>query len=189
MTADEIIKALGGEGTRAVCPSCQQERKHAEENSSLSIETSPSGRVLVHCFWGCSQKEVLDALRVRGLWGPPSRASILRQKDIDNQLEIAKIVRWAHNIVAMAEFETLIGNETTDPYDRADLQKAQGIVAAYPDWRSVEHLRDSPSQVIPHYFLNDLVAAEAARDGVELYEDSEQYGIRATDKPGITSAW
>mgnify|MGYP001563461120 CR=1 FL=1 len=168
MTADEIVKGLGGEGSRAVCPSCQS-RAHAEDNPSLSIETSPSGKVLLHCFWGCPQKDVLAALCARGLWGASrSQKGINSQREIANQRELARIVRWASSIVAMAEFETALGNSVTDPHDKAALQKAQGIVAAYPDWRGVDSLRDLDNQVIPFYFLDELVEAEAAREGGEL---------------------
>ena len=196
-TADEIVKALGGDGTRATCPACE-DREHAESNSSLSVETSPSGRVLIHCFYGCSQEAILKALRDRGLSGSPGFSA----KERNKQLELAKLIRWAHSIVAMAEFEVSRGNEIINPYDRADIQRAQRIVAVYPDVKpylevggstALYILRDSgtssPQQTLLHYFLEELVAAEALRDGVELYEDAEQYGIRATDKPGIVSAW
>jgi len=192
MTADEIIKALGGKGTRAVCPACERERENADSRPTLSVETSASGKVLLHCFYGCPQEDVIAALRDRGLWGGSGHSARERKK----KLELAKLIRRAHSIIAMAEFETAWGNEITDPYDRADIQKAQRIVAVYPDVKPFLEVpgfipRDggfsSLQQTLPHYFLDDLVAAEAARDGVELYEDSEQYGIRAT--AGITSAW
>ncbi|MGH7691912.1 MAG: DUF7146 domain-containing protein [Candidatus Dormibacteria bacterium] len=41
---------------------------HPDEHPSLSV-ADRSGQTVVHCFTGCSQVAVLDALRSRGLWG------------------------------------------------------------------------------------------------------------------------
>src|SRR5689334_3156139 len=48
-------------GWTARCPA------HDDRTPSLSIGWR-DGRVLLHCFGGCTQAEVLDALRRRGLW-------------------------------------------------------------------------------------------------------------------------
>ena len=65
-TAASIAHALGarriGSGWSARCP-C-----HCDRSPSLSIGLSREGAVLVHCFSGCSQARVIDALRARGLW-------------------------------------------------------------------------------------------------------------------------
>lgn len=45
----------------ACCPA------HDDRTPSLSI-TEAEDKILVHCFSGCSQDEVLDALRGQGLW-------------------------------------------------------------------------------------------------------------------------
>jgi hypothetical protein len=45
----------------ACCPA------HDDNSPSLSI-TEASDKILVHCFSGCSQEEVLDALKARGMW-------------------------------------------------------------------------------------------------------------------------
>lgn len=60
-----LIEGLGGRrvstGWAARCPA------HDDRNPSLSIGVR-EGRVLVHCFSGCDQAAVIDALRRRGLW-------------------------------------------------------------------------------------------------------------------------
>jgi hypothetical protein len=72
-SAEEIATALACER-----PGCACRRKagngwvthcpaHDDENPSLSVADAV-GKVLVHCFAGCSQGAVLDALRGRGLW-------------------------------------------------------------------------------------------------------------------------
>lgn len=45
----------------ACCPA------HDDKNPSLAI-TDTDGTTLVYCFAGCSQAEVIAALRARGLW-------------------------------------------------------------------------------------------------------------------------
>lgn len=46
---------------KACCPS------HSDNNPSLSI-SQKADKVLVHCWSGCSQAEVIDALRSMHLW-------------------------------------------------------------------------------------------------------------------------
>ena len=65
MRAEEIARALrgrrSGRGYVARCP------EHDDRLPSLTI-TERDGRVLVHCHAGCSQVDVIGALRARGLW-------------------------------------------------------------------------------------------------------------------------
>ena len=46
----------------ALCPA------HKEKTPSLSIREGKDGKPLVHCFGGCPQDYVIDALRKRGAW-------------------------------------------------------------------------------------------------------------------------
>jgi hypothetical protein len=66
MNAEKLASALGGRRTEkgwiAHCPA------HDDQTPSLSIKYSDSGKVLVHCHAGCSNLEVIDSLRQRGLW-------------------------------------------------------------------------------------------------------------------------
>jgi len=41
---------------------------HRDTNPSLSVTGSEEGKLLVHCFGGCSQGAVIDALREKSLW-------------------------------------------------------------------------------------------------------------------------
>lgn len=61
-----IALALGGvwRSRRAMCR-CPA---HDDKTPSLSVSETRDGRPLVHCFTGCKQSEVIDALRARGLW-------------------------------------------------------------------------------------------------------------------------
>src|SRR6478672_8421273 len=70
MHADELAQALkgrrAGRGWKAPCPA------HADANPSLSINVGHDGMVLFRCHAGCSQDQVIDALRERGLWNTGS---------------------------------------------------------------------------------------------------------------------
>ena len=74
MTVDAIARELGGKkiGSRwmAPCPA------HDDNNPSLSISEC-GGKLLVHCFTGCPQRTVIDALRARGLWEEKRASSSL----------------------------------------------------------------------------------------------------------------
>ncbi|MGO9111118.1 MAG: hypothetical protein ACLP9L_17990 [Thermoguttaceae bacterium] len=65
MTADFIARGLearrSGSGWMAKCPA------HDDHNPSLAI-TDVDGKVLLHCHAGCSQEDVIEALRGLGLW-------------------------------------------------------------------------------------------------------------------------
>lgn len=65
MTAESIAHYLGGRrsgrGWVAKCPA------HQDRSPSLSIKET-DGKLLVHCFGGCTQSAVIHELRVRGLW-------------------------------------------------------------------------------------------------------------------------
>ena len=64
----ERFKKLGVNRYVACCPA------HEDRNPSLSI-TQGKDRLLVHCFAGCTQAEVIDALIVLGLWHKKSNKS------------------------------------------------------------------------------------------------------------------
>ncbi len=65
MTAESIARELhgrrSGAGWVCRCPA------HEDRSPSLSIR-EVDGKVLVHCFTGCPQENVIEALRSRGLW-------------------------------------------------------------------------------------------------------------------------
>jgi len=67
MNADSIIKALDGRRSgsawMAKCPA------HEDNNPSLSIREA-DGKVLLHCHAGCTQSDVICALKALGLWQP-----------------------------------------------------------------------------------------------------------------------
>jgi putative DNA primase/helicase len=66
-----IARALGGTrqgaGWTARCPA------HDDRAPSLSVSAADNGKILVHCHAGCEQRQVVAALKARGLWAEPPR--------------------------------------------------------------------------------------------------------------------
>lgn len=64
--ADHLVRALKakrvGSAWMACCPA------HRDRTPSLSITTGRDGKVLVHCFAGCAQDDVIAQLKQDGLW-------------------------------------------------------------------------------------------------------------------------
>jgi hypothetical protein len=74
MTAETVAKALGGRKVGAAwmarCPA------HDDRAPSLSIADARDGKVLVRCHAGCDQRDVIAALRARGIWDANERPPI-----------------------------------------------------------------------------------------------------------------
>jgi putative DNA primase/helicase len=85
MTAAALARALGGRpsgsGWEACCPA------HEDRTPSLSIGDAPDGKVLVRCHAGCSQEEVIAALKQLGLWQRKSKGAARRRGRIVAQYD------------------------------------------------------------------------------------------------------
>ena len=57
----EGVRSTGQDKWIARCPA------HNDQNPSLSIDKK-DGKLLFYCHAGCSQDEVIDALKAKGLW-------------------------------------------------------------------------------------------------------------------------
>ena len=78
---DKVSKV--GSGWKACCPA------HDDHKPSLSLRESRRGRILVRCRSGCSQDEVIGALRAMGLWGTPGDRTMrpVVRRDVSPDLE------------------------------------------------------------------------------------------------------
>jgi DNA primase len=65
MSAEAIATALGGRKAGAAWMACCP--AHQDRDPSLAITDSRDGKVLVRCHAGCDQRDVIAALRARGL--------------------------------------------------------------------------------------------------------------------------
>jgi hypothetical protein len=160
VTAADIAGALHGRrserGWMAYCPAHEADGRH--HNRSLSV-SERNGRVLVYCFGGCGQAEVIAALRARGLWPeqehkPLSRAD--RQAWADSQRIREEAEHFAEAAAIMAEW-ALEELADSDPgrytYTRLLMALRISPEAEYREWLD----RDRA-------WASALVAAGGARD-------------------------
>jgi hypothetical protein len=87
-----------GGGWLARCPG------HQDRTASLSL-SERNGRVLVHCFAGCAQDEVIGALRLRGLWPERAQPRDHRRDHVDEEWrgDLQRVAWWRHGAAALAE--------------------------------------------------------------------------------------
>ena len=106
ISVESLVAALhgrrSGRGWIARCPA------HQDRTPSLRI-TERDGKLLVHCFAGCPQGAVIDALKGCGLW--PERARQLtpaqradwarRQRQLGREMSSARL--WQRAAIVLAE--------------------------------------------------------------------------------------
>ena len=69
--AETMAKAFGGRRVGAIWMACCP--VHDDRTPSLSIRIGTDGKILVRCYAGCAQREVIAALREHGLWQAAGR--------------------------------------------------------------------------------------------------------------------
>jgi putative DNA primase/helicase len=84
----KIIHGLSGNETSGMCKCLA----HEDGTASLKISTGDNGKVLVHCFAGCSQETIISALKQRGLWPANGKQPVATQnqtptEDLERQEE------------------------------------------------------------------------------------------------------
>jgi DNA primase len=94
----------------ACCPA------HDDKSPSLSIKDAP-GKVLVHCHAGCSQDEVINALRDLGLWHTASEYQIDRRK----HSELKETIRH-HQQILWFGVDLVKQGQTLSNIDRSQLK-------------------------------------------------------------------
>lgn len=126
MTAETMAKALGGrkvgQGWTARCPA------HDDREPSLSIRDA-DGKVLVRCHAGCDQRDVIAALKERGLWGGKAHTSL----------------------------QTSRHRKVSPP--RPDLNQVERSAAALSIWQSTNSCRRHPGRSLSRFAWPDLFAA------------------------------
>lgn len=136
--AVEIAGALNaqraGEGQWvAKCPA------HDDKTPSLSISDGDNGTVLVHCFAGCSQTAVIDALRLRGLWpdATPQQRLAAERREHESKRNHAEIVK------AIGEAEITSGkSKEWSAEDRKVYKSSQQIISRKEDTYGFKRLGD-----------------------------------------------
>lgn len=87
-----------GTGWIARCPA------HEDGTPSLSLALTRNGRVLVHCHAGCTQADVIAALRDRGLWPEYRSERSHSVSDPDRARDLVRAHRWRRAAVLFAEW-------------------------------------------------------------------------------------
>lgn len=68
-SASDIVKDLGGARMRGHKGRCACPVQHHSSGDTLAVSQTRDGRILVFCHAGCDQREVIAALKAKGLWG------------------------------------------------------------------------------------------------------------------------
>jgi hypothetical protein len=85
------VRWRGNRRFTACCPA------HNDRNPSFNA-SDVDGKILVKCFAGCTQDEVINALMDRGLWPSPSRDQLQSGKNTPNKEDI-----WRHQMLLATE--------------------------------------------------------------------------------------
>ena len=167
MTAETLAHALEarrvGSYWMANCP--VHEIDGRAHNPSLSI-TEQAGKVLVKCHGGCVQRDVVDALKSRGLW------------------EAAPATTWARRIVATYNYTDAAGELLYQivRFDPKDFRQR------YPDGRGGWIWKKHPNQVL--YRLREVVESPIIFlvEGEKDVETLREWGFVATTNAGGAKA-
>lgn len=119
MIADKLlnqltkVKRTGRESWIACCPA------HADKNPSMTITEKDDGRVLVHCFAGCSVESILGAVGLTFSDLYPERevdpyVPIKPERMPFNPRDVLAAVRTESMIVALAGSDMVRGVRFTD---------------------------------------------------------------------------
>ena len=139
ITIHDIARGLEAKRTNtgwvARCPA------HQDLTPSFTLREQ-NGKILVRCHAGCTQDEVLAALRSRGLWPETARNGEPRTPpDPDRAEDLIRAAYWARSVLVLAEWQ-LEDLPLVDPA-RLPLTKLvrtiglgdESVLAEYRSWR------------------------------------------------------
>lgn len=106
------VKRTGKESWIACCPA------HDDKSPSLTISEKDDGRILIHCFGGCSVYEVLDAvgLDMAALFPPREIQHGKPERRPFNAADVLRAIGFESLVVAAAAVTLLTG----EPFSQAD---------------------------------------------------------------------
>ena len=163
MSALDVVRALGGNWDKRGSHGFVRCPCHIDKTPSLKIKDGPDGDVILHCFAGCSWKDIKDDLRDRGLlpplngkkqqmaWGgarPKHTAQSDPAADERERIEAAKNIESARDIWRSA---SPAGGTLAEVY----LQNRGITVPIPPTIRFAPSLKHTPTGM----FLPTMVAA------------------------------
>ncbi len=130
MTLQDIATGLrarkSGSGFMACCPA------HKDKNPSLHL-SEKNGKILVYCFAGCTQQEVIEQLREMNLW--PRRERL--------PYPIYCHVRQLEQFIADMdrEKEALLAQESFLAYMADFMDRDREFASEYREWTDAEFRR------------------------------------------------
>jgi putative DNA primase/helicase len=171
----------------ALCPA------HDDHNPSLSIKETSEGKVLLHCFAGCSFEAILGAL---GLGGSTSNAGLTLVKGYHPPNHGASVAQKPRDIVATYRYEDEEGNLLFEVVRCKDKDGKKSFYQRRPD-------PDNPDKRIYNmkgvrwvlYHLPDIIKAKQAGQTIYLVEgekDADNLNRRdliATTSPMGSGNW
>jgi len=104
----------------ACCPA------HDDKNPSLAI-TDVNGVTLLYCFAGCSQNDVIEALKAKGLW-PDERKHNTTNKPYFSKADLLEMHFYAEIAKAEMKFRTLTDDENRKFIACKSVLKTRGIL-------------------------------------------------------------
>ena len=127
---DSVRRA--GSGYTAKCPA------HSDRNASLSVSEADGGKVLLHCFAGCSAADVLaavglalaDMFPVRLRASTPEERRAARLGALRSNWAAALSVLAIESTIALIACETVLRGEPLDEPDRIRLHLAYDRIHA-----------------------------------------------------------
>ena len=123
------VKRTGAGRWLACCPA------HADKGPSLSVRETDDGRVLVHCFAGCSAVEILAAvgLELRDLYPEPLAVHHKPERRPFPAVDVLRCIAFEALVVSAAAAALLAG-EPFGPAERERLilaaSRIQGALSA-----------------------------------------------------------
>ena len=153
MTITDILDRLNrvrkcGDGWTALCPA------HPDKNASLSVGQGEEGRVLLHCFFGCTVVEICEALNIQtsDLFSGSNNGNSHRESKPAPQTEPIKfsvsdedVDRMRAGLIKSQECQQFIQDRGISLRIAVDLR--WGFVSATDPVNTLRR----PALVIPHY--------------------------------------
>ena len=132
MDASSIAESLNlrrnGNGWRGPCPVCGG----SDKSSKFSIRDGDMGGVIVWCFAGCTQREIIKELKSRNLW--PLRKSLVSPQEkysASHKKSTAAIeAALSHELVVL---NMIVGERVSD----RQLARDKRFREQRPEWRPI----------------------------------------------------
>ena len=130
-------KCVGTNKYTACCPA------HGDSSPSLHISLGRNGGIVVHCFAGCTQVQVIDSLKTLGLWPEKEKDDEEFKPKYNPANDDRNLEAYDHAVmvIALAEYDKAqdANKEFTEP-DIECIHKARRTISRYKQYFHFENL-------------------------------------------------